>query len=259
MELNRSMTATVYVVYQNKVLLHQHKKFGSLFPLGGHLHHDELPQEAALREVYEESGLHVTLYNPDEKLPLPKGVQLDRPSCLYLENDSTELQNIDFIYFALASGGELNPQAGESRNFCWLTQEQLLGREDIKPHIRETALKALRTLAVEKDPSVSFQQIKDKVTAFLAERDWLRYQDPKSLSMSIAIEAAELMEIFQWCSTQEAEKIAQSEEFIHMQEELADVLIYCFSLATHLNLDVVSIIEDKFVKNARKYPVPENL
>ena len=65
MEITRHFTSTVLIVYKDRVLLHQHKKFNSLLPVGGHLERDELPEEAALREVKEETGLSVTLYNPD--------------------------------------------------------------------------------------------------------------------------------------------------------------------------------------------------
>lgn len=57
MQFNRSLTATVYIINESKVLLHNHKKYNTLFPVGGHIEADELPHEAALREAYEESGL----------------------------------------------------------------------------------------------------------------------------------------------------------------------------------------------------------
>lgn len=74
--------------------------------------------------------------------------------------------------------------------------------------------------------------------------------------MSIGIEAAELMEIFQWSTTEDAWAIGESDEFEHLQEELADVLIYCMSLANELDIDVAAAIDDKMKKNARRWPVP---
>lgn len=104
------------------------------------------------------------------------------------------------------------------------------------------------------DAETRLQEIKDKVAAFTEERNWTGQHSPKNLAMSIAIEAAELMEIFQWVSTDDAWKITESSEFTHLQEELADVIIYCCSLASRLNIDVAAAIEDKMEKNAKRYP-----
>ena len=67
MLINKSMTSSVYVIYKNKVLLHRHKKYNTLFPLGGKMNENEVPHETAIREVYEESGLEVQLYNRDNE------------------------------------------------------------------------------------------------------------------------------------------------------------------------------------------------
>lgn len=104
------------------------------------------------------------------------------------------------------------------------------------------------------DTETNLQEIKDRVKQFTFSRGWRRYHSPKNLAMSIAIEAAELMEIFQWVSTDEACQIKESDEFEHLQEELADVLIYCMSLANQLDIDVAAAIEDKMQKNALRYP-----
>lgn len=98
--------------------------------------------------------------------------------------------------------------------------------------------------------------IQAAVGAFRDARDWQQFHSPKNLSMSIAIEAAELMEHFQWLSPQAA--AAQVQETGARQavaEELADVLIYCFSLADVLELDVAEIMAAKLAKNEQKYPV----
>ena len=92
---------------------------------------------------------------------------------------------------------------------------------------------------------------------FRDARDWQQFHSPKNLSMSIAIEAAELMEHFQWLTTQEASRLTQQDDEAKnaIVEELADVLIYCLSLADILNCDVAEIILDKLAKNKQKYPV----
>ncbi|NMA66040.1 MAG: nucleotide pyrophosphohydrolase [Clostridiaceae bacterium] len=104
------------------------------------------------------------------------------------------------------------------------------------------------------DNQTSIQEIKDKIAMFDEERNWIEAYNPKDLSMSIAIEAAELMEIFQWMSVEEAKDIGDSEEFTHLKEELSDVIIYCLSLANQLDIDVSASIEDKIKKNGKKYP-----
>ena len=113
MKLNKTVTSSVYVVYENKVLLHRHKKYNTLFPLGGKMNEEEVPHETAIREVYEESGLEIELYNRDSKLSLGKVVQLHSPMHTLLENVGHEVENIDFIYFARAFSNEVRPQKGE--------------------------------------------------------------------------------------------------------------------------------------------------
>ncbi|GAB4414903.1 MAG: nucleotide pyrophosphohydrolase [Anaerolineae bacterium] len=92
---------------------------------------------------------------------------------------------------------------------------------------------------------------------FRDARNWRQFHSPKNLSMSIAIEAAELMEHFQWLTTDEATILAQTDPAARqaIAEELADVLIYCLSLADVLEYDVAEIIFNKLAKNATKYPV----
>lgn len=99
-----------------------------------------------------------------------------------------------------------------------------------------------------KDKNTTLQDIKDKIAKFISARNWNDAHNPKNLSMSIAIEASELMEIFQWISTEDAWNIAESEGFTHLKEKLSDVIIYCLSLANQLNIDVAYAIEDKIKK-----------
>ncbi len=105
--------------------------------------------------------------------------------------------------------------------------------------------------------SDSLAAIQKAVRNFRDARDWRQFHSPKNLSMSIAIEAAELMEHFQWLTNQQASALAQTDAEARqaIAEELADVLIYCFSLADVLNCDVAEIILDKLAKSGQKYPV----
>ncbi|HMQ56510.1 MAG TPA: nucleotide pyrophosphohydrolase [Anaerolineae bacterium] len=104
--------------------------------------------------------------------------------------------------------------------------------------------------------SGSIADLLQAVRDFRDARDWRQFHSPKNLSMSIAIEAAELMEHFQWLTVEEAEALVQanpSKEAI--AEELADVLIYCFSLADVLGVNIAEIMLDKLAKSALKYPM----
>ncbi|BDG82258.1 nucleotide pyrophosphohydrolase [Bacillus subtilis] len=97
-------------------------------------------------------------------------------------------------------------------------------------------------------------EIKDLINTineFRDARKWRQYHNPKDLAISISIEAAELLEDFQWKSSEEALKANEE----NIREEIADVLIYSLMLCSDLNMDVKEIIEEKVVKNGRKYPV----
>ena len=89
------------------------------------------------------------------------------------------------------------------------------------------------------------------VNEFRDERNWRQYHNPKDLAISISIEAAELLEDFQWINNEEALK----ENKENIREEIADVLIYSLMLCSDLDLDVKEIVEEKIVKNGKKYPV----
>lgn len=105
--------------------------------------------------------------------------------------------------------------------------------------------------------TASLAAIRQVVREFRDARAWRQFHSPKNLSMAIAIEAAELMEHFQWLTTGEAAALPQADPAARqaIAEELADVLIYCFSLADILEFDVAEIIFDKMAKNAAKYPL----
>jgi NTP pyrophosphatase (non-canonical NTP hydrolase) len=89
----------------------------------------------------------------------------------------------------------------------------------------------------------------------VAERDWSQFHSPKNVSMALAIEAAELMEHFQWLTTDDSRRLAvDPKKLADVGEELADVIGYSFALANELGIDVSSAIQAKMVKNAQKYP-----
>ena len=87
---------------------------------------------------------------------------------------------------------------------------------------------------------------------FAAQRDWEKFHTPKNLAMSIAIEAAEIMELVQW--QEGSEPIENTANDSPMAEEIADVLSYLLRLATVLNIDLAQALALKIKKNAIKYP-----
>ncbi|WP_226582100.1 nucleotide pyrophosphohydrolase [Halobacillus litoralis] len=90
------------------------------------------------------------------------------------------------------------------------------------------------------------------INEFRDERDWKQYHNPKDLAISMSIEAAELLEDFQWISSKEA--VEKHNE--NIKEEIADVMIYALMLCDELDLDVEEIIRSKVKKNGEKYPAP---
>ena len=98
------------------------------------------------------------------------------------------------------------------------------------------------------------EEVIERIRAFRDERDWLKFHDPKNLAVSIAIEAAELLEEFQWLDRAESERHA-AENREAVSDEIADVAIYLIELADILKIDLATAINAKLDKNAIKYPV----
>lgn len=108
------------------------------------------------------------------------------------------------------------------------------------------------------DRETSVAQLRDLVRAFVAERDWQSYHDPKNLSMAIAIEAAELMEHFQWLRTDElAASVANAELKGEICDEMADIACFLLALANVMDIDLSDAVRQKMVKNRAKYPPEE--
>jgi 8-oxo-dGTP pyrophosphatase MutT (NUDIX family) len=113
--LGRHFTVAVFVAWEGKVLLHLHRKLGMWLPPGGHIERDELPDEAAVREVLEETGIRVRLVG-DRREDVEDPVQLYRPAGVQLENIGPGHQHIDLIYFATPTGPtEIHPNYEEDK------------------------------------------------------------------------------------------------------------------------------------------------
>ena len=105
------------------------------------------------------------------------------------------------------------------------------------------------------DKKLTLKDLKSKVENFVNERDWEQFHNPKNLAMSISIEAAELMEIFQWSSNDESSQIMDTKDSrIYAIEEIADILIYTIAFCNRNNIDISEAILSKLKKNKKKYP-----
>ena len=98
------------------------------------------------------------------------------------------------------------------------------------------------------------EDVLKRIRQFRDERDWMKFHDPKNLATSISIEAAELLELFQWKTGDEATKYA-IENREQVADEVADVAIYLLEFADNIGIDLEAAINRKLDKNAQKYPV----
>jgi len=102
------------------------------------------------------------------------------------------------------------------------------------------------------------EELTNQIIDFRDKREWKQFHNAKDLAISLNIEAAELLECFQWKSLDEVKELINSEEVIKVQEEIADVAIYLMLLCNELNIDLEDAIIDKLDKNDKKYPVSKS-
>lgn len=143
--VTRDFTVAVFVVWRAQVLLHKHRKLNMWLPPGGHIEPNELPDEAALREVLEEAGVQAELVG-DLAVHVDEPRQLVRPRGVQLESISPGHEHIDLVYLARP----LEPYDGrlvnEDTPFCWYTLEQALGL-DLTPELVAWVQLALREVS----------------------------------------------------------------------------------------------------------------
>ena len=108
------------------------------------------------------------------------------------------------------------------------------------------------------DARTTVNDLRCRVEHFVDGRDWHQFHSPKNLSMALAIEAAELMEHFQWLTAEQSRQVADQPQSLQpVAEELADVFCYALAMANQLGIDVSTTIGEKMKKNERKYPAEE--
>ena len=136
-ETTRHFTATCFIVNEDRVLLHFHKKLDKWLPVGGHIDRDELPHKAAEREAREESGLKVEI-NGREKLS-DEVDKLPRPDKVLLQDINDHHQHIDSVFFVEAEEKEFESEEG-IEEMAWFTEKEvkeLDAAEEVKNHSLE--------------------------------------------------------------------------------------------------------------------------
>lgn len=101
-----------------------------------------------------------------------------------------------------------------------------------------------------------FNKLRLRIRQFSNERDWDQYHSPKNLAMALIVEAAELVEHFQWL-TEEQSRALSADILQKVGEELADIQIYLIRIADKLNVDMADAVDKKIVVNAGKYPAEQ--
>lgn len=96
-------------------------------------------------------------------------------------------------------------------------------------------------------------RLRELVRVFVDERDWDQFHTPKNLSSALSVEAAELLEHFQWLQTGQAEELG-ADKLVQVRHEMADVLVYLVRLADKLDVDLMAAVQEKMVLNRAKYP-----
>ncbi len=99
----------------------------------------------------------------------------------------------------------------------------------------------------------SLAQLTKRLDRFAKERDWEQFHTPKNLAMALTVEAAELLEHFQWLTAEESAELSAAKKG-EVQDELGDLLIYAVRLADRLNIDIIDAAHRKHDKNKDKYP-----
>lgn len=136
--LRRDFTATGYVVNpeRTKILVVFHNKLQKWLPAGGHLEPNELPHEAALREVFEETGARARIIDDDPQMGLTGEVdcQIPRPYCVLYQiisatKKDVEHIHVDFVYAMEANAFELRAQIEEVSRVAWLTKDEIFASE----------------------------------------------------------------------------------------------------------------------------------
>lgn len=149
--MDKHFTVSVFVVCEDKVLLHLHKKAKKILPLGGHIEVNESPEEACIREVKEEAGLNISLYNKIDK-NLKEACDLSGEKLLINPIHSVfgkvgkDHYHMDFVYYGISESFDCVPGDLESKVLKWYSKEDLKMADNIQSNILIMANEALDLL-----------------------------------------------------------------------------------------------------------------
>tara|TARA_B100000686_G_C16675891_1_gene909107 strand:+ start:210 stop:668 length:459 start_codon:yes stop_codon:yes gene_type:complete len=148
--LTRDFTATTFVVHEDRVLLLWHNKLQMWLPPGGHIADNELPEVAAKREVFEETGLNINLLGKSQ--PMGNVILLAQPHCLLLEDIEPGHQHIDFIFFAEIESRhpKIHLNEKEAEKFEWY-DSNLLAQNAIAEDVRNLGRVAIESVKLNKN------------------------------------------------------------------------------------------------------------
>lgn len=261
----RIILVTCGVIWKGReLLIAQRKPDSTLEPLkwefpGGKIEFSEDPPAALKREIKEELNFTIDVsdifcvssHNYRQGEDEVKHILMLAYSCAY-QKGTPEIRDVhDFKWVKVENLDKFDFAAADLPIIERL--KNLYSRPDRFSSAPDGP--GARPLA-DRDCLVS--QLKDEVNRFVSERDWEQFHSPKNLSMSIAIEAAELMEHFQWVTVPEARLLTRDpEKYDQVIQEVADIAIYILSLCHSLNIDLSQAIGKKLKLNRKKYPMEE--
>ena len=156
METTRHFTATVYVVNDGEIALHRHDRLDMWLAPGGHVDRDELPRETARREVREETGLNVTLLEPETSVEAELGRELPPAEHVMLfdidVHPSGEVghQHIDFVYFGAVESREIAPEGRDEAapdEWEWFTAADLRNHDELTTEVVQLCEEAIERVA----------------------------------------------------------------------------------------------------------------
>lgn len=147
MEITRHFTATLFILFEDRVLLHMHKRQNRWLPVGGHIERDELPHEAVLREAKEEAGLEVELFQSNAMGCWPGVQELLPPQRMLLETINEFHQHIDFIFYGRAKTDVIDPVAEEFETLRWFTLDEMELEEEMPADVLALAREAVERLS----------------------------------------------------------------------------------------------------------------
>ena len=140
----RHYTTSVYIKFNQKVLLHRNKRLGIIIPVGGQIDENELPHETAIREVKEETGLDILIASDKDKLlEFNDSNELIKPVHIMLEKASSGHQCVNFIFYGTTDTYELSPQEGETKELMWLTESEIEKHKYISEYVKHMAVELL--------------------------------------------------------------------------------------------------------------------